>query len=1091
MERRTDGSPVLALYPSRPHGHAVQHGSANLGPRRALAVGLVLLLVLLGAEFVVPAAIGHGSGAAARSTPALSDLATGPRVAVSLAGKLPSIPVSGRPYVGSVSVFVTLSLQNQSRLSALLTGLSDPSSPEYHQYLSARQFTAEFSPSASAYQLAITYFRGTPGVRLTSYPNRIGLLLEGPGPAVGALFGISFEQGGAPTSSYYSPVGTPTLPARLAAEIVSVDGLSSYGTATPATTRTVASGPAAVARSAGYPTPTPCGSGGEQCVWGSDLQVAYNEQSLLSITYPTHEVVATILWAGQNSQGQPVGPYVPNDIYDYFNLTLPAGEPHSTVVPVPYDGAPMPGISASNDTTGSTGENTLDLEMVGSTAPGASIYNVYGNGPGSAETDGALAFILSPTGYPGLANVSVISNSWGSLDSNDSSWVPMLQEAQARGITVLAATGDAGSNPSSNYSVGSQVEFPSVMAYNSFGVTAVGGTALSLNADPSSSAFLSIVSQPAWYEPQSGSGPIGSSGGVSKYFAEPSWQRTSEANAVIAATGSSGRGVPDVAAIAQDMFVLATTSGTQRTYRDFGTSVATPVVAGLVAEADAVLVRYHQPNLGFLNPAVYAWADRMIQPPPAGSENGSVVYGTYDSSLPMLPFYDVTRGGNYVYPARPGYDLVTGWGSLNDYNFTAFVLSFDYAGSSFALDGVKDVVNLSALTATSVFQNSTVNTQYNASIEQTLFLANSLGSPIYWVQNAVSLQRTSSSAWQITETGSIYYPFYGLYPGQTIWVYRTSSGGFTTLPATWTITTSLLRPTASSPEIVFDVNGRAVSTPVPGAEFIIGGSGYRYFWQGVEYTDGPYPNTPVPSGLAPQFGILGGPSGSAGVFAAPTSAVVTPTYLPTGGSAYVAPVGGGVVRPPIAQAPESAQNLRWTPSGGSWKAAVVSGSVDQGFFVYSTADAGNPVNFQLVTFAVVFNETGLGSGAVWSVTLGGITESSSATTITFEMLNGTYAFSVPSVAGSDPSPGSGSVTVLGNSSYVALSFTASCTGLNCAYAYIPGGWEIYAILTLVAVAVIALIALVAVRRPRRPVSTPGPDGAPGPVEPMVPPYNPR
>jgi hypothetical protein len=1067
--------------------------STNLGPRRALAIGIVLLLVLLGAAFVAPGAAAHGSPAASRSAPTLSDLTVGPRIAVSLAGKLPPIPVPSTPYGGPVSVFVTLKLQNQSRLAALLTGLSDPSSPEYHQYLSARAFTTEFSPSPSAYQLAIGYFSEASGVRLTSYPNRIGLLLAGPGAVVGAMFGVSFARGVAPTGAYYAPVGTPTLPAPLAAEIGSVDGLSSYGAASPASTRAIASGPAAApdAKAAGYPTPTPCGSSGGQCVWGSDLQVAYNEQSLLSITYPTHEVVATILWAGQNSQGQPVGPYVPNDITDYFNRTLPAGQPHSTVVPVPYDGAPMPGISASNDTTGATGENTLDLEMVGSTAPGASIYNVYGTGPGSAETDGALAFILSPTGYPGLANVSVISNSWGSLDSNDSSWVPMLEEAQARGISVLAATGDAGSNPASNYSVGSQVEFPSVMAYNSFGVTAVGGTALTLNADPSSSAFLSILSQPAWYEPQSGSGPIGSSGGVSQYFAEPSWQLTSEASTVIAATGSTGRGVPDLAAIAQNMFVLATTSGTQLTYRDFGTSVATPVVAGLVAEADAVLGRYHQPNLGFLNPALYAWADRMIQPPPTGSGNGSVVYGTYDSSLPMRPVFDVTQGGNYAYPALPGYDLVTGWGSLDAYNFTAFVLSYDYAGSSFALDGVRDVVNLSALAVTSVFQNSTVNTQYNASIEQTLFLANSLGAPIYWVQNAVSLQRTSSTAWQVTETGSIYYPFYGLYPGETIWVYRTSSSGSATLPATWTITTSLLRPAGAIPEIVFDVNGRAVSTPIPGAEFIIGGSGYRYFWQGVEYTDGPYPNSTAPSGLAPQFGVLGGPSGSAGVFAAPTTVTVTPNYLPTGGSVYVAPVGSGIVTPSIAQAPESAQNLGWAPAGGSWDAAVVSGSSDQGFFVYSTAAAGNPVNFQLVTFAVVFNETGLGKGAVWSVTLGGITESSSATTITFEMLNGTYAFSVPSVGGSNPSPASGSVTVLGNSSHVALSFTASCTGLSCVYAYIPGGWEIYAILALVAVTVIALIALAAVRRPRRPVSTPGAGGATGPVEPMVPPYNPR
>ncbi|MFZ0699389.1 MAG: protease pro-enzyme activation domain-containing protein [Thermoplasmata archaeon] len=1065
------------------------HGSANHGPRRALALGIVLMLVLLGVTLVLPAATSNGSPAAPGSTPTLYELLVGPRAAVPLTGPMPPTPASGTPYLGSVSVFLTLSLNNQSRLAALLAQLSDPSSPEYHQYLTAGEFTAEFSPSVPAYQLAVAYFGGSSGVRVTSYPDRIGLLLEGPGPAVGALFGVSFAQVRTPTGSYYGPVGAPTLPASLAREIGSVDGLSNYGSGTSATTRAIASGPAPAANAlpAGYPVPTPCGTSGEQCVWGSDLQVAYDEQSLLSITYPLHEVVATILWAGQNSQGQPVGPYVPADIYDYYNLTLPAGEPHSTVYPVPYDGAPMPGISATNDTTGAAGENTLDLEMVGSTAPGAAIYNVYGKGPGSAETDGAFAFTLSPTGYPGLANVSVISNSWGALDANDSSWVPLLEEAQARGITVLAATGDAGDNPSSSYSVGSQIEFPSVMAYNTFGVTAVGGTALTLNSDPGSPAFLSIESESAWYEPQSGSGTIGSSGGVSTVFAEPSWQLATEANAVIAATGSIGRGVPDVAGVAQDMFVLATTSGSQLTYRDFGTSVATPVVAGLVAEANAVLVRYHQPDVGFLNPALYSWANQMIQPPPTGS----VVYGTYDSSLPMLPFYDVTQGANYVYSARPGYDLVTGWGSLDDYNFTAFVLSFDYAGSSFALDGVSDVLNLSALAVTSVFPSSTVNALYNASIEQTAFLANSLGAPIYWVQNAVDLQGAPSSGWQVTETASVYYPFYGLYPHQTIWVYRMSSGGFATLPATWTITTRLERPVGSSAEVVFDVNGQAVSTPVPGAEFIIGGSGYQYYWQGEAYADGPYPNTPAPSGLAPQFGILGGPSGTRGVFASPTSATVTPTYLRTGRGTYVAPAGGGVVNATIAQATESAENLRWGPSGGSWQATLASGSVDQGFFVYSSADAGNPVNFQLAVFAVVFNETGLGSGDTWSVTLGGITESSSSTTITFEMLNGTYAFSVPSVDGSNPSPGSGSLTVLGNSSKVALSFAASCAGLSCDFAYIPGGWVIYAILALVALAVIAVIARVAVRRPRRPVSTPGPGGTSGPVEPMVPPYNPR
>ena len=65
----------------------------------------------------------------------------------------------------------------------------------------------------------------------------------------------------------------------------------------------------------------------------------------------------------------------------------PSYEPHSKIYGVPLNGAPPPGPSAANDTSGSNVENSVDLEMIGSTAPGSSIYNVYGLSPTNTTID--------------------------------------------------------------------------------------------------------------------------------------------------------------------------------------------------------------------------------------------------------------------------------------------------------------------------------------------------------------------------------------------------------------------------------------------------------------------------------------------------------------------------------------------------------------------------------------------------------------------------------------------------------------------------------------------------------------------------------
>ncbi len=158
--------------------------------------------------------------------------------------------------------------------------------------------------------------------------------------------------------------------------------------------------------------------------------------------------------------------------------------------------------------------------------------------PSFAGLDQAFAYVLSPnTTTPGLSNVSVISNSWGAPEINDTGWYQDLEEAQARGITVLAISGDSGDSPSSSWGLGNAF-YPGSMAFDHFGDVAVGGTTNTL-----SGTTLALLHQHVWYDGAQAGGPVGSTGGVSSLFAEPSWQATTSAASAIAGAGS-GRARP-------------------------------------------------------------------------------------------------------------------------------------------------------------------------------------------------------------------------------------------------------------------------------------------------------------------------------------------------------------------------------------------------------------------------------------------------------------------------------------------------------------------------------------------------------------------
>ncbi len=925
------------------------------------------------------------------------------------------------PYSGNISVMVTFSFQNQSRLSTFLSNLSDPYGSQFHKYLTRSQFASEFSISPVKYSQAVNYFEQFTGINVKQYADRVSLEIQGPASVIGDAFNTSIATVTGNTHTYYAS-SAPQMPLYIASHVSQVTGLSN--TKLTISHQLFRPGPVSVPKvktmvDGGFPNPG--ASGGVQYIYGSDLQVAYDEQTLLNITYPTKEVIATILWAGANVSGNPVGPFVPSDIYSYFNATLPSYESHSKVYGVPLNGAHKPGISASYDVTGANQENTLDLEMVGSTAPGSSIYNVYGPNSTAESTDSALAFILNPNStYSALNNVSVISNSWGTSEYNNTVWYQYLQEAQARGISVLASSGDSGDNNQSSkyipnpYYPGDYVQFPAAMAYNDFGVTSVGGTTLTLTNN------LHILNQTAWYESNlstSGS-PAGSTGGISQVFKETTWQHNSEANNVLQ---GKGVGVPDIAAIGNNTIIYYSINGTEYSAPIAGTSVASPVEAGIVAEMDAILNHYNQSNLGYLNPLIYNLANKQITNPVTTSTLGFSPTGNYNSSLPTLPFYNVMYGRNHVYNATYGYNLVTGWGSIDAYNLTMYVLNINRSQSQTDLKGVSDKLSLNGLNVTSYLYNpstssyNTVNTLYNASIQQNLFLANQFGAPIYWIQNVVFISGSQSLGWSVNYTGWVVYPFFGQYPSQTVYQYNFPLGKLISMPHQFNVSTWISNLSEPMHQTVnFQVNSHVISLPVPGAAYIIDSHNYSYIWQGRSYYNGPYPDNPYSGGLNPQFGLIGGPSGGLGVFSNPTSGTISAFVEPMDLNSYV-PAVSKVFNLSVDETGEDAEFLNFSPVNTStWSLSVNNSSLSQGILDYTPTQ-----------YKQIFSVQGISSGTTWYVNLSnGQNFSSASNSLFFFEPNGTYSYTISTANKTySPSPSSGSFTVNGGTVSETITFS--------------------------------------------------------------------
>ena len=111
------------------------------------------------------------------------------------------------------------------------------------------------------------------------------------------------------------------------------------------------------------------------------------------------------------------------------------------------------------------------------------------------------------------------------------------------------------------------------------------------------------------------------------------------------------------------------------------------------------------------------------------------------------------------------------------------------------------------------------------------------------------------------------------------------------------------------------------------------------------------------------------------------------------------------------------------------------------------ANVNVAITFTQVKYSVTFTESGLSSGTSWSVTLNGLTETSTNGTITFNEPNGTYSYVISGISGYRANTYSGTINVNGNSVSNSISWTIATYSITLMENGIPTGTAWSATLT--------------------------------------------
>lgn len=129
------------------------------------------------------------------------------------------------------------------------------------------------------------------------------------------------------------------------------------------------------------------------------------------------------------------------------------------------------------------------------------------------------------------------------------------------------------------------------------------------------------------------------------------------------------------------------------------------------------------------------------------------------------------------------------------------------------------------------------------------------------------------------------------------------------------------------------------------------------------------------------------------------------------------------------------------PSVAGYTNTPTSGNVD-----FTGTGTSTQIAFTAIpapTYTVKFSQSGLPSGTGWEITMNGASGTSTGSTISFTVHNGTYSYSLDAVSGFSPNASGGNVTVSGQNADITISFTVVKYAVQFSTLGLPSGMTWY------------------------------------------------
>ena len=531
-------------------------------------------------------------------------------------------PVEAAQRISGVSLDLPLGAAQQKDLDAFLEEQRNPASPNYRNWLTPEQFADRFGSSPNDVAKIVSWLQAQGFTIEHIGAARTWILFGGTAGQMGQTFHTSLRRYLVNGAMHYANDAAPSIPEALDGIVGSIRGLDDFR-------------PQPMLAHAQSIAPE-LNRGGYHYLGPDDIAAIYD--------------VAALYKAGADGTGQKLAIAGQTDINlldiqefrGLFNIS--ANVPQ--VVLVGKDPGTSPGDEVEAD---------LDIEWAGAVARNATIIYVNSN-----NVFTSLQYAIDRNLAP------VISMSYGGCELGaPASFRTIAQQASAQGITWMNASGDQGAAGcdygASVASYGPAVIFPADIPE----VVAVGGTEFNETGNagwsstngPTGASALGYIPEKAWNDTSPGNPIEASGGGASVLFNKPWWQTGP------GVPNDGARDVPDVAlaASADHDAYLIVTSDTLMSVG--GTSAASPSFAGIVTLLNQYLTAkgtIAKPGLGNINPTLYALAR---------SSPGIFHDITVGNNIvPCAAGSTGCSGGSFGYDAGPGYDLVTGLGSVDAYN---------------------------------------------------------------------------------------------------------------------------------------------------------------------------------------------------------------------------------------------------------------------------------------------------------------------------------------------------------------------------------------------------------------------------------------